>query len=69
MFQRMSACYSTETWATVQMSTKISIRLHWQGPPHLTGCSLSSQNDSTEPLTHVTNLAVLSHFFKGELAW
>ena len=34
-------------------------------PPHLTGCGLSSQNDSMEPLTHVTNLAVLSHFFAG----
>jgi len=34
-------------------------------PPHLTGCGISFQNDSMEPLTHVTNLAVLSHFFAG----
>ena len=32
-------------------------------PPHMENCHLSMDNDTHLPYTHVTNLAVLSHFF------
>ena len=41
-------------------------------PPHLENCHLPIQNETAAPETHVTNLAVLSHFFSqadlGQLA-